>query len=95
MNKRQLKSTLRRVLTEMNRNAATAAAGQMADQEAALEAERNVRRINNPDALSDLLADMIYDLDKPDLDGLYGAIQKMSDEELGAALSTAVLMVAG
>ena len=95
MNRIQLKRTLRKVLTEMNRNAAAAAAGHPADQAAQIEAERNVRHLNSPDEVSDFLADLIDGIPQEDFDGLYGAFQNMSEAELGAALASAILMVAG
>ena len=80
----------------MTYNAAGGLSGEdMADQEANLDAERNVRRLNSPDDVTDLLADLIDGLPKEDLDGLYGAFQKMSEAELVAALASAIYMVAG
>ena len=95
MNKRQLRRTLRRAINEMTYNTAGGLSGEdMADQEAQLDAERNVRRLNSPDDVTDLLADLIDGLPKEDLDGLYGAFQNMSEAELGAALASAIYMVA-
>ena len=65
-----------------------------ADDRAQIEAERNVRRLTTPDDVADLLADLIDGLPKEDLDGLYGAFQRMSEAELGAALASAIYMVA-
>ena len=65
-----------------------------ADDRAQIEAERNVRRLDTPDDVTDLLADLIDGLPKEDLDGLYGAFQRMSEAELGAALASAIYMVA-
>ena len=65
-----------------------------ADARAQIEAERNVRRLKTPDDVTDLLADLIDGLPKEDLDGLYGAFQRMSEAELGAALASAIYMVA-
>ena len=67
----------------------------MADQQAAIEAERNVRRLNSPDEVSDFLADLLSGIPDNELDGLYGAFQRMSEAELGAALASAIYMVAG
>ena len=95
MNKRQLRRTLRRVINEMNYNAAGELSPEdMADQQASIEAERNVRRLDTPDDVTDLLADLIDGIPKEDLDGLYGAFQKMSEAELGSALASAIYMVA-
>ena len=66
----------------------------MADQAAQIEAERNVRRLKTTDDVADLLADLIDTLPKAELDGLYGAFQNMSEAELGAALASAIYMVA-
>tara|TARA_Y100000992_G_C21221573_1_gene470712 strand:+ start:198 stop:488 length:291 start_codon:yes stop_codon:yes gene_type:complete len=96
MNKRQLRRSLRRAINEMTYNAAGGLTGEdMADQEAQLDAERNVNRLDHPDQVSDLLADLLDGLPPADFDGLYGAFQNMSEAELGAALASAILMVAG
>ena len=88
MNRSQLRRSLRRVINEM------ASPEDKADQEWQFDAERNVRRLKTPDDVSDLLADLIDTLPKEDLDGLYGAFQRMSEAELGAALASAIYMVA-
>ena len=88
MNKRQLRRSLRRVINEM------ASPEDKADQEWQFDAERSVRRLKTPDDVADLLADLIDTLPKEDLDGLYGAFQNMSEAELGAALASAIYMVA-
>ena len=88
MNKRQLRRSLRRAINEM------VSPEDAADNRAQIEAERNVRRLNTPDDVTDLLADLIDGLPKEDLDGLYGAFQNMSEAELGAALASAIYMVA-
>ena len=87
MNRSQLRRSLRRVINEM------ASPEDKADQEWQFDAERNVRRLKTPDDVSDLLADLIDTLPKEDLDGLYGAFQRMSEAELGAALASAIYMV--
>ena len=89
MNKRQLKRTLRKALRE------SLGPEGLASQQASIEAERNVNRLTSPDAVSDLLADLIDGLPPADFDGLYGAFQNMSEAELGAALASAIYMVAG
>ena len=89
MNKEQLRKTIRKVLRE------SLSPEDLADQEAQFDAERNVRRLDTPDDVTDLLADMIDGLPKADLDGLYGALQRMSEAELGAALASAIFMVTG
>ena len=88
MNKRQLRRSLLRALNEM------ISPEDAADDRAQIEAERNVRRLKTPDDVTDLLADLIDGLPKEDLDGLYGAFQRMSEAELGAALASAIYMVA-
>ena len=95
MDKRQLRRSLRRAINEMTRTGAGRLGPEdMADQEAQLDAERNVRRLDTSDDVTDLLADWIDGLPKEDLDGLYGAFQRMSEAELGAALASAIYMVA-
>ena len=89
MNKRQLRRSLRRVINEMAVSPEDAA-----DNEWQFDAERSVRRLKTPDDVADLLADLIDTLPKEDLDGLYGAFQNMSEAELGAALASAIYMVA-
>ena len=89
MNKRQLRRSLRRVINEMSLSPED-----KADQEWQFDAERSVRRLKTPDDVADLLADLIDTLPKEDLDGLYGAFQNMSEAELGAALASAIYMVA-
>ena len=88
MNRSQLRRSLRRVINEMT------SPEDKADQEWQFDAERNVRRLKTLDDVSDLLADLIDTLPKEDLDGLYGAFQNMSEAELGAALASAIYMVA-
>ena len=89
MNKRQLKRTLRKALRE------SLGPEGLASQQASIEAERNVNSLDHPDQVSDLLADLLDGLPQADFDGLYGAFQNMSEAELGAALASAILMVAG
>ena len=88
MNRRQLRRSLRRVINEM------VSPEDKADQEWQFDAERSVRRLKTPEDVADLLADLIDTLPKEDLDGLYGAFQRMSEAELGAALASAIYMVA-
>ena len=88
MNKRLLRRSLRRVINEM------ASPEDKADAEWQFDAERSVRRLKTPEDVADLLADLIDTLPKEDLDGLYGAFQNMSEAELGAALASAIYMVA-
>ena len=96
MNKRQLRRTLRRAINEMTRTGAGRLGPEdMADQAAQIEAERNVRRLKTTDDVADLLADLIDGIPQEDFDGLYGAFQNMSEAELGAALASAIYMVAG
>ena len=95
MNRRTLRKSLRKAINEMTRTGAGRLGPEdLADQEAQIDAERNVRRLNTQDDVADLLADLIGGLPKEDLDGLYGAFQRMSEAELGAALASAIYMVA-
>ena len=89
MNKTHLRRSLRRVINEM-----ALSPEDKADQEWQMDLERNVRRLKTPEDVADLLADLIDTLPKEDLDGLYGAFQNMSEAELGAALASAIYMVA-